>query len=113
MVGHQKITKEYLGEISLFDAFAKSINTVAVKLSESIGRENVINMARSMGITSPILNSPSLALGTSEVNLLELTAAYDVLANSEMVFWFMEFDQLKTLLEKHYSLGKVKGQAKF
>ena len=74
--------KEYLGEISLFDAFAKSINTVAVKLSESIGRENVINMARSMGITSPILNSPSLALGTSEVNLLELTAAYDVLANS-------------------------------
>ena len=39
-------------------------------------------MARSMGITSPILNSPSLALGTSEVNLLELTAAYDVLANS-------------------------------
>ena len=74
--------KEYLGEISLVDAFAKSINTVAVKLSESIGRENVINMARSMGITSPILNSPSLALGTSEVNLLELTAAYDVLANS-------------------------------
>ena len=74
--------KEYLGEISLFDAFAKSINTVAVQLSENIGRQNVINMARSMGIRSPIVNSPSLALGTSEVNLLELTAAYDVLANS-------------------------------
>ena len=55
--------KEYLGEISLFDAFAKSINTVAVKLSESIGRENVIKMAKSMGVSSPILNSPSLALG--------------------------------------------------
>ena len=74
--------KEFLGEISLFDAFAKSINTVAVQLSENIGRQNVINMARSMGIRSPIINSPSLALGTSEVNLLELTAAYDVLANS-------------------------------
>ncbi len=74
--------KEYLGEISLFDAFAKSINTVAVQLSENIGRENVIKMAKSMGIRSPIINSPSLALGTSEVNLLELTAAYDVLANS-------------------------------
>ena len=74
--------KEYLGEISLFDAFAKSINTVAVQLSENIGRQKVINMARSMGIISPIINSPSLALGTSEVNLLELTAAYDVLANS-------------------------------
>ena len=74
--------KEYLGEISLFDAFAKSINTVAVQLSENIGRENVIKMAKSMGIRSPIINSPSLALGTSEVNLLELTARYDVLANS-------------------------------
>ena len=74
--------KEYLGEISLFDAFAKSINTVAVQLSENIGRLNVIKMAKSMGIRSPIVNSPSLALGTSEVNLLELTAAYDVLANS-------------------------------
>ena len=74
--------KEYLGEISLFDAFAKSINTVAVQLSENIGRQNVIKMAKSMGIRSPIVNSPSLALGTSEVNLLELTAAYDVLANS-------------------------------
>ena len=73
--------KEYLGEISLRDAFSKSINTVAVKLSENIGRENVIKMARSLGISSPIINSPSLALGTSEVNLLELTAAYDVLAN--------------------------------
>ena len=44
--------KEYLGEISLVDAFSKSINTVAVKLSENIGRENVIKMARSLGISS-------------------------------------------------------------
>ena len=73
---------KYLGEVSLKDAFSKSINTVAVKISEDIGREKVIKMAKSMGINSPILNSPSLALGTSEVNLLELTAAYDVLANN-------------------------------
>ena len=53
-----------------------------MQLSENIGRQNVIKMAKSMGIRSPIVNSPSLALGTSEVNLLELTAAYDVLANS-------------------------------
>ena len=60
MAGHQKtIKKAYLGEISLFDVFAKSINTVAVKLSESIGRENVIKMYKSMGVSSPILNSPS------------------------------------------------------
>ena len=73
---------KYIGEVSVKDAFSNSINTVAVKISEDIGREKVIKMAKVMGITSPILNSPSLALGTSEGNLLELTAAYDVLANN-------------------------------
>ena len=73
---------KYIGEVSIKEAFSNSINTVAVKISEDIGREKVIKMAKLMGITSPILNSPSLALGTSEVNLLELTAAYDVLANN-------------------------------
>ena len=62
---------EYIGEVTLREAFSKSINTVAVKISETIGRDKVINIAKSMGITSPILNSPSLALGTSEVTLLE------------------------------------------
>ena len=74
--------KEYMGEVSISEAFAKSINTVAVKLSESIGRENVIKTAKSLGVNSPLLNSPSIALGTSEVNLLELTSAYNVLANN-------------------------------
>ena len=78
----QNYKKEYKGEVSLSEAFSKSINTVAVKLSEGIGRENVIKMAKAMGVNSPILNSPSLALGTSEVNLLELTSAYNILANN-------------------------------
>ena len=73
---------KYIGDVTLEDAFSKSINTVAVKISESIGREKVIKVAKSMGITSPILNSPSLALGTSEVTLLELTSAYNILANN-------------------------------
>ena len=73
---------EYIGEVTLREAFSKSINTVAVKISETIGRDKVIDVAKSMGITSPILNSPSLALGTSEVTLLELTSAYNVLANN-------------------------------
>ena len=74
--------KEYVGEVSLREAFSKSINTVAVKLSENIGRENVIDLAKSLGVNSPLLDSPSIALGTSEVNLLELTSAYNVLANN-------------------------------
>ncbi len=73
---------DYRGEVSVEEAFSKSINTVAVKISENIGREKVIKIAKLMGINSPIVNSPSLALGTSEVSLLELTAAYDVLANN-------------------------------
>ena len=68
--------------MSIEDAFSKSINNVVVKISEKIGKDKVIKMAKIMGINSPILNNPSLALGTSEVNLLELTAAYDVLANN-------------------------------
>ncbi len=79
--------KEFLGEISITEAFSKSINTVAVKISEKTGRENVIQKAKSLGIKSKILNSPSLALGTSEVNLLELTNAYNVIANGGKGVW--------------------------
>ena len=104
--------KEFLGEISLFDAFAKSINTVAVKLSENIGRENVIKMAKSMGIRSPILNSPSLALGTSEVNLLELTAAYDVLANRGKGIFVHGIRSIENTSGKTLFMRKGKGPGK-
>ena len=70
----------YIGEVTLEDAFAKSINTVAVKLSERVNRASVVDMTERLGITSPLTAEPSLALGTSEVNLLELTAAYSVIA---------------------------------
>ena len=79
--------KEFLGSISLSEAFSKSINTVAVKISESVGREKVIKKAKSLGINSKLINSPSLALGTSEVNLLELTGAYNVIANGGNGVW--------------------------
>ena len=79
--------KEFLGDISISDAFAKSINTVAVKISESVGREKVIKKAKSFGITSDLIDSPSVALGTSEVNLLELTGAYNIVANGGNGVW--------------------------
>ncbi len=79
--------KEFLGDISISDAFSKSINTVAVKISEEVGRENVIKKAKSLGISSKIINTPSVALGTSEVNLLELTGAYNVIANGGKGVW--------------------------
>ncbi|NUS99365.1 MAG: penicillin-binding protein [Sphingomonas sp.] len=71
----------YRGEISLREAFARSSNAATVRLSESVGRANVMRAARELGITTPIPNSPSLALGTAGVSLLELTSAYAAVAS--------------------------------
>lgn len=70
----------YRGEITLRQAFAISSNVAAVRLSEQVGRAEVIRAARDLGITSPLKDNPSLALGTSGVTLLELTAAYAAVA---------------------------------
>ena len=56
--------------------FAQSLNTAAVRLQEQVGRDQVIALAKEMGIGSPLSPHPSLALGSTEANLLELTAAY-------------------------------------
>lgn len=67
----------YSSSITLEDAFARSSNVAAVRLFERIGSEKVIAMARSLGVKSDLAEGdPSLALGTSEMTLLELTAAY-------------------------------------
>ncbi len=71
----------YRGPVSLSAALAKSINSVAVKLSENVGRDQVIDVARRSGISSALRAVPSLPLGTHEVSLLELTRAYAPLAN--------------------------------
>ena len=71
----------YRGEITLREAFARSSNAATVRLSEAVGRGNVIRAARDLGITSPLPNNPSLALGTAGVSLLELTGAYAAVAS--------------------------------
>ncbi|MGD9867104.1 MAG: transglycosylase domain-containing protein, partial [Hyphomicrobiales bacterium] len=70
----------YRGAVSLVQAFAGSINTVAVQLSEAVGRDQVVEAAHDLGIESPLASEPSIALGASEVNLLELTSAYAAFA---------------------------------
>lgn len=77
-------TGKYKGTMTLRDAFAESINSIAVQLSEVIGRNKVIDMARRLGITSPMEADPSIALGTNEVTLLEMTTAYAHLASNGM-----------------------------
>jgi penicillin-binding protein 1A len=70
----------YRGSITLREAFARSSNVAAVRLAERVGRDNVIRAARELGVRSPLSNNPSLALGSSSVSLIELTAAYAAIA---------------------------------
>jgi penicillin-binding protein 1A len=73
--------KSYRGSVSMKDALTSSINIVAVKALVDVGFTPVVKMAQRMGIKSKLLSAYSLALGSSEVNLLELTSAYGTLAN--------------------------------
>jgi penicillin-binding protein 1A len=71
----------YRGDITLREAFLRSSNAAAVRLSERVGRQNVLRAARELGISSPLPDSPSVALGTAGVSLLELTGAYAAVAS--------------------------------
>ncbi len=71
----------YYGPVTLEDALAFSLNTAAVRLMRRAGIGHVIAAARKAGITSEMRRDLSLALGSSEVTLMELTAAYAVFAN--------------------------------
>ena len=79
--------QEFLGDITLSDAMMRSINTVAVKVSERAGRDRVKDMAKRLGVTAELTDEPSLALGVSEMSLLELTAAYGPFATGGFGVW--------------------------
>jgi penicillin-binding protein 1A len=72
---------EYRGPVTLREALAYSLNTVSGRLAIDVGPEKVVEAAMRLGISSPMLAVPSIALGTSEVSLLELTGAYAPFAN--------------------------------
>lgn len=77
----------YRGRVTMREALVQSINTVAVRVSETVGRGRVIGVARRLGVTAPLQAHPSLALGANELSLLELTAAYGVIANRGVLVW--------------------------
>jgi penicillin-binding protein 1A len=66
----------------LKSAFAKSVNSIAVRLGQEMGIKRIITTAQAMGIHSPLDDQPSLALGSSDVNLLEMVNAYCVVADN-------------------------------
>jgi penicillin-binding protein 1A len=73
--------EEFFGATTLREGLAKSRNIVSIHLLRELGASSVVQMARKLGISAPLYASDSLALGTSEVTLMELTQAYGTFAN--------------------------------
>lgn len=72
---------KYMGQITLREGLAYSRNTIAAQLASILGPDKIVEAAQRMGISSPLMAVPSIALGTQEVSLLELTAGYAPFAN--------------------------------
>ena len=77
----ENYTHEYFGSVTLTQALAMSLNTVAVRLGLEVGPKNVVRTAHRLGISSKLEANASIALGTSEVSLNELVGAYAPFAN--------------------------------
>ncbi|REE08412.1 penicillin-binding protein 1A [Winogradskyella pacifica] len=71
----------YSGEQSLKDALASSTNTITARLMNEVGPQPVVEMARKLGVTSEILPVPAIALGTADISVYEMVAAYSTFAN--------------------------------
>ncbi|QOZ29350.1 transglycosylase domain-containing protein [Bradyrhizobium sp. CCBAU 51753] len=77
----ENYTHEYFGSVTLTQALAMSLNTVAVRLGIEVGPKNVVRTAHRLGISSKLDPNVSIALGTSEVSVIELVGAYAPFAN--------------------------------
>ncbi|MGR4865876.1 transglycosylase domain-containing protein [Caulobacter sp. LARHSG274] len=75
---------KYAGrEVPLITAFAASSNVAAVRLAQQVGRDDIVRTARDLGVTDPIPDDLTLALGTGPMSLVRLTAAYAAIAAGE------------------------------
>ncbi|MEQ8964775.1 MAG: PBP1A family penicillin-binding protein, partial [Azospirillaceae bacterium] len=78
---------EYRGEVTLAEALAHSLNTATVRVLDRIGVDQAVGVARRLGVTADLSRDLSLALGTSEMTLMELTAAYAALPRNGRAVW--------------------------
>jgi penicillin-binding protein 1A len=77
----ENFNREYFGPVTLIQALANSLNSVSVRLTLELGPAAVVRTAHRLGIASRLDANPSIALGTSEVSVLELVSAYAPFAN--------------------------------
>jgi penicillin-binding protein 1A len=114
----ENYSHEYFGPVTLTQALAMSLNTVAVRLGLEVGPRNVVRTAHRLGISSKLDANASIALGTSEVSLVELVGAYAPFSNGGLgvsphvvtkirtvdgkVLYMRPTDQLGPVIDPHY-----------
>ena len=114
----ENYSHEYFGNVTLTQALSMSLNTVAVRLGLEVGPKNVVRTAHRLGISSKLDANASIALGTSEVSMVELVGAYAPFANGGLgvsphvvtkirtvdgkVLYQRQADQLGQVIDPHY-----------
>ena len=93
----ENYTREYFGMVTLTQALAMSLNTVSVRLTLEVGPPAVVMTAHRLGIASKLEPNASIALGTSEVSVLELVGAYAPFANGGLAIVPHVVDRVRTL----------------
>ncbi len=93
----ENYSREYFGPVTLTQALAMSLNTVAVRVGLEVGPKNVVRTAHRLGISSKLDPNPSIALGTSEVSMIELVGAYAPFANGGVAVSPHVVTRIKTL----------------
>ena len=106
----ENVDNKFWGEMTLRRGLAWSRNLIAIKLAQKVGIEKAIEYAHRMGITSPLKAVPSQAIGTSDVNLLEMVSAYSVFPNLgvkvEPRFILKIEDKDGNVLERHETTSR-------
>lgn len=93
----ENYTHEYFGAVTLTQALAMSLNTVAIRLGLEVGPKNVVRTAHRLGISSKLEPNASIALGTSEVSVVEMVGAYAPFANGGFAATPHVVTRIKTL----------------
>lgn len=81
----QNVDRSHSGSMTLKHAFARSVNSIAVQLAELVGWSKTIEYAKKLGVKSELASVPSICLGSSDVNLLEMVNAYCTFVNNGYV----------------------------
>ena len=88
--------KKYYGEVTLREAFAKSLNLAAIRLAQKVGVKQIAQLAKKLGISTPLENNLSLALGTSSVRVIDMAAAYATVANGGFAVFPYSVEEIYT-----------------